>query len=668
MRLWLSIALLFALAPVHANELDPVEFFGAEHFTAAKGDPLSGTLKLALTGELPAFIDLHSSGDGEFADRFVAAATGLEIRADEKLHRTCEAALDIGVDKLVATLRVISLARGATLAWHLSALDNENARDYLAELRCNADGNFQLQVRVGDGTTFRPLPDATSRLDELQLPAELSLKLIAGKLTVGIAGKELCVTARSTGGVRPGIAVSDGAARVCDLVAVSTFAQLWVDDAARRQAARRALMRLRELAVGGLLQGVWTHDYPATDAVRDAFTRELANAGDVLNQPAAKRANALAQVAAKLPANPMAQHTAGVAALLAGNVAAGLVYLAGADKLKSCALTKLALGEANRRAGNLPAADANLKAAATDLPAALQPDYQLLLARLQAVRGELPAACKTLEAAAANYPDHEALQSYAQSARSLTQPQSLVASARPGPLGLRMLSDLPEKQLATLNSRLQPYLDKFRVWLPTLARQLTGTMVIYTGPEDYLNAALIVASDNLDNVAGMYLPVGIDSKPTVLACRGFGEEELIRTLVHELWHLAYASTAGGKDAPRWLNEGMAVYLSAGYVHNSVLMFDRLPDEFEEGGAKVSAESLKRALEARGLDFYLPGDIRENYTAGWALVFTLMATDDGAADLRKLLAGDAAAFARLRESLKELLPTLADKLAKLQKGG
>lgn len=666
MRLWLLIALVFALAPLGADDLDPVEHFGSAYFTPATDDPHSGTLQLALRGALPHFVDLHSSGDGDVADRFRATPSGLEVRADEQVHRTCEAALDLGVDKLALTLKAESLDRGATLAVHLRALDPEKGRDYLCEVRRNADGSYVFQLRVGDGARFNLVPGAQKKVAEIELPCELSVKLQGGRLSFQAAGQDLSVAPQAQGGLRVGVAVSDGTARVTDLRAEVTFATIWAEDAARRQAARRALMRLRELAVGGLLQGVWAFDYPATDAQRAEFNAHLAQLKpNPLDQPAVERANALAEVARNLPENPLAQHRAGVAALMAGNVAAGTMHLELAHKLSRNNATLLALAEARRRSGNLSAAQETLDQASNNLPAALKPDHQLLLARLQAARGDLPAASTTLEVAARTWPEHEALQGFALSAQSLTQPETLQAHPRAGPLGLRLLSDLPEKQVGSLLARLEPYLEKFRLWLPNLPKQLAGTVVIYAGPQDYLNSALIVASDNLDNVAGMYLPVGMQGKPTVLACRGFGEEELLRTLVHELWHLAYAAAPGGKEAPRWLNEGMAVFLSAGQLRNTVMTYDRLPAEFEDG-VTVSAETIARSLACKGLDFYLPGTSRANYAAGWAMVWQMATSGDSAATLRKLLAGDAEAMRQLEERAKDLAPALAEKLARLQK--
>lgn len=669
MRLRFVIALLCALAPLHAGDFSPAEFFGPGHFQPERDRPLSGSMKLPLTGPLPAFVDLNSSGDGDCGDRFVPAAQGLAIRPDTRLHRTCEAAIDLGADKLEAQFTLVELEPEATAAWHLVALDREAALDYLCELRRGKAGGGLIQIRVGDGAAFRQIPGASASLEALELPCVLRVELSPAGLSFQAAGKTLTVQPRATGGLRPGIAVSDGPARVRDLELRADLAGLWIADASDRLAARKALLQLRELALGGLLGGIWGHRYPAPEAEQAEFDRELAAApADTLTAPYARRAAAMAAIARALPKNALALHLAGVAALLAGDVDTGLEWLQQAHRIRATSLTNLALAEGLRRDGRVSAAEAAMKAARKDMPAALEPDYQLLLGRLAASRGDLPGARSVLEVAARSHPAHAALRDFALSARSLTQPEQLRLSPRPGPLGLRLLSDLPEAQLATLAARLEPYLDRFRVWLPKLPRTLEGTVMIYATPVDYLNAALLVAGDNLDNVAGMYLAAGIDAKPTVLACRGFGEDELLRTLVHELWHLAFAATGLATDAPRWLNEGMAVYLSAGRVSSRVLSFDRIPAELDPNWLQVSAEDLQRALAADGIEFYVPASIRANYTAAWALVWHLAASEEGTSTLRKLLAGDGAVRAQVQKGLDDLAPRLAERLARLQKGG
>lgn len=665
MRLWLWFALPLVLAPLHAQDFDPAEFFGPGHFQAENGDRQAGTLQVSLSGELPAFVDYYSSGEGDFTDRFKPAASGLAIAADSTNHRTCEIALDFGVTRLEGSVTVVELEKGTLLAWHLHPLDAGKDREYLAEVRHGSDGRVTLQVRVGDGKAFKLVPGSSVSAASLELPCALTVNVANGKLVVGLGNLQSTVEAKVEAGHRAGLAVSDGRARLKQWQVSGLLAPDWVADAAQRLAAQKALRRLRELSVSGLLGGVARHAYAQATADLAAYSQAQKQARDrALGHAPAAGAPTLVDLAAALPANALAQHEAGVWALLAGDVQTGVRLLRAAQAIRKDSQTGLALAEGLRRLGQLADAETALAAARADLPAALAPDYELLLGRLQAAQGQLPKAAQTLDAASRKYPDNAELQSFALSAQSLTRPRNLARFGGTGPLGLTLLSDLPEKSLVALNTRAQPYLEKFRRWLPGLARKLEGTVVIYAGPVDYLNAALIVAGDNLDNVAGMYLPGGIDGKPTVLACRGFGEDELLRTLVHELWHLAFAASGQSEAVPRWLNEGMAVYLSAGRASGGIMSFDRLPAEFAPDMVAPGLADLRRALEARGVDFYLPGTIRQNYAAAWALVWLLAETEN--ALLPKLLAGDAGAAAELPRQLQALQPLLGDRLAKLEK--
>ncbi|MBK9974518.1 MAG: hypothetical protein IPP14_07065 [Planctomycetes bacterium] len=665
MRFWLLFALLPALAPLYAQDFDPAEFFGPGHFQRAQEDPHTGTLNLSLSGEMPPFVDFYSSGEGDFADRFKPAASGLAIAADSTNHRTCEIALDFGVTRLDGKVTIVELEKGTLLAWHLHALDAAKDREFLAEVRHGSDGRVTLQVRVGDGTTFKLVPGSSVSAPALELPCEFTLQVAGDKLSATLGKLQTSIDAKVEAGHRAGLAVSDGRARLKQWQVSGLLAPAWVADAAQRLAAQKALRRLRELSVGGLLGGVSRHPYNQTATDLAGFTQEQKDVRQrALGHTPGARAQALVNLATALPANALAQFEAGVYALLAGDVQAGVRLLQAAQALRKDSQTGLALAEGLRRLGQLSGAETALAAARTDLPQDLAPEYELLLGRLQAAKGQLPKAAQTLQAASTKYPDNAELQSFALSAQSLTSPQNLTRLAATGPLGLTVLSDLPEKSVLTLTARAAPYLEKFRRWLPGLARKLEGTLVIYAGPVDYLNAALIVAGDNLDNVAGMYLPACIDGKPTVLACRGFGEDELLRTLVHELWHLAFAASGQAETAPRWLNEGMAVYLSAGRVAGGIMRFDRLPAEFSPEFTAPPLADLQRALQARGIDFYLPEAISQNYAAAWALVWLLAETES--ALLPRLLAGDAAAATDLPRQLQALQVALGDRLAKLEK--
>ena len=283
---------------------------------------------------------------------------------------------------------------------------------------------------------------------------------------------------------------------------------------------------------------------------------------------------------------------------------------------------------------------------------------------------------KILRKAAGDYPDHHQLQAFADSASVLYDPDMLQQSGVSGPLGLTLLTDLSPAQFVPVLEKLKPYIEKFRLWLPNLADKLEGRIAIFSGPVAYLRAALLVAGDNLDNVAGMYLSHGIKGDATVMACRAFGEDELLRTIVHELWHLALASTGAERAVPRWLNEGMAVFLSAGRVESGVMRYDTLPSEFEgflnappevaelpankgieavavsPGGdlvliAEVIGDPVRgqalwgvaAAIAGGSVAVFAPGVLRENYASAWAVALYFATENATVQQLRAMLTGD-----------------------------
>lgn len=71
----------------------------------------------------------------------------------------------------------------------------------------------------------------------------------------------------------------------------------------------------------------------------------------------------------------------------------------------------------------------------------------------------------------------------------------------------------------------------------------------------------------------------------------YTREEYSMLVKHELAHLYYKSRSGGKETPRWLNEGLSLYLSG------QLKTKEKPNElvgfinfFSEGGARIYDES------------------------------------------------------------------------------
>jgi hypothetical protein len=282
-----------------------------------------------------------------------------------------------------------------------------------------------------------------------------------------------------------------------------------------------------------------------------------------------------------------------------------------------------------------------------------------------AARGDIAGARKILSAAHEKWKNHEQLAVFAESAEELAAPR-LSALGGAGPFGLTVVSDLDDEPLKKLLARLSPYTERIRYWLPELGKKLDGTIAIYATPTGYLRAAVLVAADSLDNVAGMFLPAGIGGGRSVIACRAFGEDELLRTLAHELWHLAI-STTKHSDMEPWLNEGMAVYISAGQLREGSLRFATLPTEFGAAStdlatALADSTAAQAALEAGIARFYLPGTQRMNYAMAWALVW-YHAEQDLASErsLRVLLSGDAAARATLKNGLAQLMPRVAKAL-------
>ncbi|MCC6465314.1 MAG: hypothetical protein IT463_08255 [Planctomycetes bacterium] len=672
LTLLLSVLALFA-AQAAAQVFDPVEFYGAAHFKA--GESGAGALSATLKGrDLPPWLDLTSSGDGRANTRFLATDTGLLLQPNRE-HMSCESALDLGASRATLRINITELGKGARLSWHLRGLPHDDATpaEYLAELHFPKEGAAVLRLRVRGQQRFLEMPGASCELPGLELPQVLTVSFDGAELSAALAGKTVKGRAALPAGARLGVAASDGRARISDLAAeIAAFSPAWAQDAAVRMEARKALLRLREYAAMGLLSGVAAAAHPQQEACLAACSEAQRKAREqAIALAPSSRAARLRELAEQLPASSLAQHEAGVAALLAGHLNSALELLQRAHEAHGCALTDLALAECLRRLGRTNDADAALARARTRMTPQLQPECALLGARLQAAQGDLAGARAALAAAQQSYPRHQQLAAFADSARALCEGDALPASPEPGPLGLTVLSDLEPDALKTLLDALRPYLDKFELWLPQLkGRKLEGVLALFSGPVDYLNTALLAAGDNVDNVAGMYLQAGIGALPTVLACRAFGEDELLRTLVHELWHLCFAAAGKGATAPRWLNEGMAVYLSAGVLVQNTLHFDRLPAEFAamqgELSRALTPEVLARAQAAGAAEFYLPADVRENYAAAWALVWYHATSDSGANELRKLLAGDAAAAERVRGGAAALAPKLDKSVGALVK--
>ena len=661
----ISICLLLLAPLLAAQSFDPAEFFGRDAYT---GDHDQGALSLSLKGpERPHFIDFKSSGGGRVADRFEFTGTGLVVNPDKK-HRSCEAALDIGLAAATASLKIIELDRGGTVAWHLRALESAKGRkrrsEYLAEVRHQNDGSVVLRIRVRTRARFVEIQNARVELKALKLPAKLTIEFTQRSLKLSLSGKnEITAKVSLSGGAGIAFAVSDARARLRSLLVKGRLAEPWRRDAAVRLAARKALAQLKQYATHGLLQGVADFPHPRTEQELGSYSNvQLKARAESFARPFVARFRILADLARALPDSPLAHHEAGVAALLAGESAKALTLLRTSTELHATPVTGLSYAEACRRLGDFDGALKALAGAEKGLPDELRPEHILLKGRLLAAQGRIAEARTLLTEGSRKYSDHAQLSAFAESAQEMLEPAGLTRSRLPGPFHLTLISDLPVETLRTIMDRVKPYLEKIRLWLPDLADELTGTIAVYAGPTDYLRAALLVAGENLDNVAGMYLPSGIGGSASVIACRAFGEDELVRTLVHELWHLAFA-TCGSEHKPAWLNEGMAVYLSAGVIDGGVMAYDRLPSEFAEIQGRLASfltpETAASASGAEQIEFYRPGQVRTNYAVSWALVWYHAASERGARLLRKRIAGETVdPF-----DFKELLPKVRDRLKK-----
>ncbi len=670
-RVMAAVLALLALPALGAQVFSADEFFGHGMFVVKdKAEPRRGSLLLPLSGEpLPAFVDLSRSGDGRVADCHRLTETGMLMTPGER--ESFEARVDAGFSSAEIGLKLVELDRGATLAVQIAGRDDGGR--YLAEFTHQADGSVRLRLRAFNRGRFTEMPGTVCTASSLEPPLHLSLKFDAEGIEVSVAGLKATAKVKLPAGATCGVAVSDGRARISRLVLAGTLEPGWMREAAARLQARKALERLREYATLGLMHGIARAEHPGAKADLTRYDEAAAAARKAAleNTSHVARRDGLLRLAEKLPDVALARHDAGLACLLAGDPARAREQLEAADKLAPAPVTRLALAEALRRLRQFSQAEQTLAAARRGLPADLEPDHELLRGRLAAARGDIRLADAVLSAAARRWPQNDQLAAFAESAAELTSPRGLTALKAEGPLGLAVLSDLPEASSQALNLRLKPYIAQMRIWRPGVAEKLKGAVVLYSEPDAYLRAALLLAADNLDNVAGMFVPAALEGLPTVIACRAFGEDELLRTLVHELWHLCYAASGVRGDLPAWLNEGMAVFLSAGMADkDGVLAFDHLPAEFEGMQADLKRmladETRVLAMLAAGRDsFYLPENLRMNYAAAWALARRLALGGIASAEtLRKLLARElddqqwlkehgAALVAQARQSLDKL---------------
>lgn len=636
-------ALALALAScLGAQSFDPVEFFGEASFRPDDADTTeTGRLHHTLSEPAPDWIRFRGSGEGSARKHFVFGRDGLTITPDD-VHPSCVARIDVGVAVMDATFTIVSMKSGGAVAWHLQDYADPGI-SYLVNLMSLEDGGYTLSIQARTRVRYVDIPETRCRIESLDFPAELSASLRNGKLSVKLGDTETSTRTKFKSALIPGLAVTDKPAKLRNLSMDVHLHRDWIDDAAERLAARKALVRLREVATVGLLGGIEAFPYPGADEqLKDYSDKEREARDKARGAGVYDRANILLKIARAHADSSLAQHEAGVAALLAGHPAIGHERTKLAVELKPEPASRIAYAESCRRMGDYADAERALAEAAKGLPDELAPDLALIRGRLLADRGDIKGARAVLWKAREAAPDHEQLRAFADSADALLNPPTLSRLRVPGPLGLEILSDLPTATIRPLIEELEPYIARIRKWLPDLDDSLDGRIAIYAGPVQYLRAALLVAGDNLDHIAGMYMPHGIGGGPSVIACHAFGEDELLRTMVHELWHLALASTGRESAVPRWLNEGMAVFLSAGEPDGKDMMFDRLPSEFrgmDNPMTALNGKLIERALKARPQSFYVPGNVRENYLAAWAVAWYFAIREEDTGHLGRMLQGD-----------------------------
>ncbi|CAG0994065.1 hypothetical protein PLCT2_02642 [Planctomycetaceae bacterium] len=663
--------LIFLLAAgLGATEFEAQEFFGKAHFQPVAG--LGGRLGLKLDqSSVPSFVELNNSDDGPASACFEFTQTGAVLRPAGE-QASCELGLDVGVVSCNASISLVELDVGASAGFHL--VDLENERQYVVEVR---RGQSETTLRIAKRTRNGMVPMGSGVVQvtgaDFKRAQSLSIHADSGVIKAEFSGANVEYAARGEAALHAisiGIVGSGGRSRVANFEADLNFDPTWAEHAQSRLEARRVLARLNEYSTQSLLSGISVYAHPTQESdlklYSEAETRARKDAlADTALTP---RFHALDALAKAKPQNALALYEAGMAALVAGHSFIARDRLEASLKSHECGMARLVLAEACRRLRAFDDAQTNLDKSKQKLAAGLEPEVELLHGRLLAARGEMVKAYRTLENASLKWPKHEQLKAFAQSARELLGGDTLgkPLTEIQGPFGLTLLSDLQDDTLLKVLKRLEPFAAKIAYWLPSLAAKLEGVIAIYSTPTAYLRAALLVAGDSLDNVAGMFLPAGFDGKRSVIACRAFGEDELVRTLAHELWHLAVSTTEQAMMEP-WLNEGMAVYISAGKVREGVMSYRDLPTEFasfttEISKAMTSLEAAQSAMDAGLERFYLPGEQRMNYSIAWALVWFYAEQDMASARaLRELLSAVPGSRKVLRDSLGQLLPRIAKAL-------
>ncbi|MCF6227342.1 MAG: hypothetical protein L3J82_01585 [Planctomycetes bacterium] len=627
-----SLLVLLLAGAMSAQEFDPNEYFGPSKVAV---NPKTGLTKVTDTlsnNELPSWLRVSVSGAGLAEKRFTTSKAGLELKPD-KDSRTIEITLNAEIISGLFTIEVTEMAVKASVAWHIST---EKA-EYLVEVKRTKADEGRLRVKVFNGRRFMVMRGTNIELKIFTLPFTLAASVSGQKLDVELTRTATikCSTKLEGQKYRAGLAVSDSRARVRDLRLEGIFSTEWKAEAVARMLAERALANLSVYALEGATRGLFQATHPEFAAQWQALTEpnravwtEAAEKNDFskLVEQAGKSGGLLFEIG-KLAVEAKEFETAD------SNFEASF-------KHSEFVLAKLAALELRHKVGKevetIKAINETRKYLANATPA-IQAEFDLMLARYRVANGEGLSSAAPLTKWADSKKARPALQAFARSAQELMQP-SVPLQETSGPFGVRVLTDMPEAELAALLETLKPVISEIKSWTGEENPDFSsGYLAIYTDPVQYLTAALLPAGNNLDHVAGMFLRRGIGDSKTILACASFGRDELHRTLSHELWHMAVSE----QNIPRWLDEGMAMCLSTAIDEGGFVKFAAIPKELDEIQRKqvfnLTAKDVEMALQADGQKFYGP-EVRKNYALAWAWVWYLSQSSTGRKVLRKAVKG------------------------------
>lgn len=646
-QFWLILALTLPVV-LNAADYRPADYLGKKYWKPAD-TPNQGELSVTFpTAETPSFLDYGTSGSGPIAGNFRQHDAGMDLLPDI-VHESCALRINAGFQTVKMSVTLSHLNNGATFGVLLQSGDTE----YLAELTHTKE-DWQIQWRVRTNYRFALIRDSRKAVTPTADDVQLSVAIEAESLALVVADTTTRVDLESSGDSwRTTFAATSAKATIKCFQMAGTLSDSWLSHAHDNFQARRIIERLRDYASRGFLPEFLNEELATRETDLSALSddqRRSFNKASLFDQPM-DRATALAQLAEKFETNPTLQYRSGIAYLQSGAAAEALGYLKNATNLSKSTLTTIALAEAYRRVSDASTASSTLKKIdVSERSSAVRNQTSLIHARLLADQGKWKESAKAFTALEQSAPNHPMIHSLSQSVREIAAPNLPEVKEVKAPFGLSVLSDTDNNELHLILESLTPYVRRMKTILPSIPTSIEGSILIYLAPSDYLRACLMPAGERLDNVSGMFMPHGLNGKPSVIACRAFGRDSLVRTLVHELWHLALNATKHANIVPAWMNEGMAVYLSALRFENGQPIANQLPSEFTHDIDSVTLGHLKSSLSLSQAEFYSSTTIRQNYLCAWASVWYCMTESD----LRKLLFsaldGDKQSAAKLASGL------------------